>query len=127
LQIGIGLEAIKASFKSLNPAVAIGAGIALIALGSYFTSKASSMGNSIGAGGSGGSSGSSRGSNVGSNIGTNAGDTSNVSRGSSFGSSSSFGSGSGTVVFEIQGTKLVGVLNNTLNRNKSLSGTLSLT
>ena len=32
----------------------------------------------------------------------------------------------GTVIFEIAGTKLIGVLSNTLSRNKNLGGTLSI-
>ena len=119
IAIGTAMLAIKSAFS--NPFAAIAAGIALVALGSYINSSVSNTTSGVGSGSSG-SSGSSRGSN----IGTNAGGTSNVSSGSSFGSSSSFGSGSGNVVFEIQGTKLVGVLNNTLKQNRSLSGTLSI-
>ena len=51
--------------------------------------------------------------------------SSSSNRGSSTSYSNSGGSG-GTYEFEIQGTKLVGVLKNTLNRNKSLGGSLSL-
>lgn len=119
IAIGTAMLAIKSAFA--NPFAAIAAGIALVALGSFINSSVSKTTSGFGSGSSG-SSGSSRGSN----IGTNAGGTSNVSSGSSFGSSSSFGSGSGNVVFEIQGTKLVGVLNNTLKQNRSLSGTLSI-
>ncbi len=109
IQIGVGLLGIKAALKTLNPAAAIGAGIALIALGKLFSAKSAKIGSSIGSGGggsvsSGGSSGFS-GSNV-------------SSSGGSF--------GSGRVVFEIQGTKLVGVLSNTLGRNRALGGSLQI-
>lgn len=95
ISVGISLKAIKTALKSLNPAVAIGAGIALIALGSAFSSKANSLGNSIGGGSSG----------------TNAGSGSSGG-GASFSAGSSGGFGNGTVVFEIAGRKLVGVLRN---------------
>jgi hypothetical protein len=110
IQIGVGLIAVKLGLKSLNPAVAIGAGVALVALGSFFSSKSKSIGNSIGGGG-----GVSGGSGSGANN-------------SSFSSSSfsSRGSDGGTVVFEIAGQKLVGVLSNTLNANRRLGGQLGL-
>jgi hypothetical protein len=109
IQIGVGLIAIKIALKSLNPAVAIGAGVALIALGSFFSSKSSSIGGRVGGGGGASSSSGSGASN------------------SSF-TSSGFGSGGngGTVVFEIAGTKLIGVLNNTIGANKRLGGSIGL-
>ena len=111
--VGIGIKKIKLALATLNPAVAIGAGVALVALGSAFSAGAAKIGNSGGssAGGGGG---------VSSNT-----DTFSPSGGSSFSSSS--GGGMQNVVFEIQGTKLVGVLSNTLQRNRNLGGSLSLT
>jgi len=55
IQTGIGIAAVKKALQSLNPAVAIAAGIGLVALGSYFKGKASQIG-----GGSSSESGSSR-------------------------------------------------------------------
>ena len=110
--IGIGIKAIKASLLSLNPLAAIGAGVALVALGSAFSAGAKKLGST--GGGSGGSF------------------SSDISTPTTTGSSTNFSnSGSSNnslqnVVFNIEGTKLVGVLSNTLNRNKSLSGTLSI-
>jgi hypothetical protein len=111
--VGIGIKKIKLALATLNPAVAIGAGIALVALGSAFSAGAAKIGSSSGgsAGGGGG---------VSSNT-----NTFSPSGGGSFSSSS--GGGMQNVVFEIQGTKLVGVLSNTLQRNRNLGGSLSLT
>lgn len=109
IQVGVGLLGIKAALKSLNPAAAIGAGVALVALGSFFSAKSRSISNSIGGGGVSGSSG---------------GGANNSSFTS--GSFTSRGDGSGTVVFEIAGQKLVGVLSNTLNANRRLGGQLGL-
>ena len=108
--VGIGIKGIKAALTSLNPAAAIGAGIALIALGSVFSAGASKIGES-GSGSGGGQTGSSN--------------FKGSSGGGNFGASSS--GGMQNVVFEIQGTKLVGVLSNTLARNRNLGGSLSLT
>mgnify|MGYP003133511657 CR=1 FL=1 len=47
--IGISLKGIKTALKSLNPAVAIAAGVALIALGSFFSSKSQQISESMGA------------------------------------------------------------------------------
>ena len=109
IKVGVSLKAIKLALKSLNPAVAIGAGVSLIALGSAFSNQSNKLGNSIG-----GSSGSS-----------NAGGSTS-SGGSSFSSGGNFSSNGGTVVFEIAGTKLVGVLSNTLQRNKNLGGSFKI-
>ncbi len=57
IEIGFGLLAIKEAFMSLNPYLAIAAGIALVALGSYFSTQAQSIGSSGGAGGSASSGG----------------------------------------------------------------------
>jgi len=109
ISIGVGLLGIKAALKSLNPAVAIAAGVALIALGSFFSSKSSSIGGGIGGGGK-------------TSGGTGAGANNQSFTSSGFSSSQ----GGGTVVFEIAGQKLIGVLNNTLNSNRRLGGTLGL-
>ena len=110
IQIGVGLLGIKAALKSLNPAVAIAAGVALIALGSFFSTRSSSIAGGIGGG-------------TGASGGTGAGANNQSFTSSGF---SSRGDGGGTVVFEIAGQKLIGVLNNTLNANKRLGGTLGL-
>lgn len=60
---GIGIKAFKESLKTLNPAVAIGAGVALIALGAALGSAIKALGS----GGSGGSSASYGGNSYGSN------------------------------------------------------------
>jgi len=112
IAVGVGLQAIKASLESLNPVAAIAAGIALVALGSIFKSGAASLSERFeGGGGSGGVSGS----------GTSTGGPTTRSVTATGG-----GFSGGTVVFEIAGTKLVGVLNKTLQRNTALGGTLTI-
>lgn len=50
--VGITIGAIKKALQSLNPVVAIAAGVALIALGTVVGSAAKGLGNSMGSGGS---------------------------------------------------------------------------
>ena len=111
--VGVGIKAIKAALQTLNPFAAIGAGVALVALGSAFSAGASKIASS-----GGGSSG---------NGGTPNGGADRFSpRSSNSSSVSSSGGGLQNVVFEIQGTKLVGVLSNTLARNRNLGGSLGI-
>jgi len=56
---GLAIAGIKKALQTLNPAVAIGAGIALVALAGFVSSKAKSLGGSSSAGGGGGAAGSS--------------------------------------------------------------------
>jgi len=103
---GVGILGIKTALKTLNPVAAIAAGVALVALGSIVSAKANSLGSSMG---SGGSTSSSTGSNANTNVSSTSG--------------GGFSSGSGgTVVFEIAGTSLIGVLNNTTDRNLRIGG-----
>lgn len=109
---GIGIKSIQTALKTLNPYVAIAAGVALVALGGAVTAKSKSLGNSMGT--------SSGGNNydTGANYSSPASGSSYTSGGGSY--------GSGTVVFEIDGQKLVGVLSNTLGRNSKLGGSLGI-
>jgi len=106
LEVGIGILAVDLGLSSLNPAVAIGAGIALIALGSAFSASAKNIAPSGGGGGN--VSGAS--TNAGGGLGSTG-----------FSSSTSSGGFEGRVVFEIAGSKLIGVLNNT-SRNDLRTG-----
>ncbi len=119
LAFGLASEALKKAMQ--NPfgggIAAVVAGIALIAIGSAISSFASSTASSGGS--SGGSSSSGGGSYSAPNVGS--GYSAPSSRGGYSGSSSG-----GTVVFEIAGQKLVGVLSRTLKQNRNLGGTLSL-
>lgn len=102
--IGVGMLAIKAAFA--NPLTAIAAGVALVAIGGLIKGAA----GIVQGGGSGG--------------GTQAASTSSRSNASSSGSTysgSSSGGISGTVVFEIGGDKLIGVLKNTQAKNLRFS------
>lgn len=112
---GFAAEALQKSF--LNPfgggIGAIVAGGALVAIGSAIKTFTSG----VAGGGGGGSSSNVRGGQGSSARGGSVAPPSNVSSG---------GIGGGTVVFEIAGTKLVGVLNNTLRRNSNLGGSLTI-
>ena len=111
IQVGVGLLGIKLALKTLNPYAAIAAGIALVALGSMFSSKSKSLGASMGGGGASGAQ-------------TGGGSSGGFT--SSSGGFSSAGQGGGTVVFEIAGQKLIGVLSNTLDANRRLGGQTNL-
>jgi hypothetical protein len=91
--------------------VAIGAGLAAIAVGVALKAAAGAIGSFARGGGT----------NANTSTGAGANNQSFSSSGFSGG-----GSQSGTVVFEIAGQKLIGVLNNTLNSNRRLGGTLGL-
>lgn len=103
IQTGIGILAVKTALKSLNPAVAIAAGVALVALGSAFSKGASKLGSSGGGG----------------NFGSGGGASSSSNGGVSTSYSPSQSQG-GRVIFEIGGDKLIGVLNNTLRGNERI-------
>lgn len=102
IAVGVGMIAIKASFK--NPYTAIAAGIALVALGAFIKGSVANIPSGGGGGGSvpsGGGSGS-------------------QSYSSSF--SSGGASGGGEVVFRISGNDLVGVLSRQQDKNSRLGG-----
>jgi hypothetical protein len=103
---GVGLTAIQLAKK--NPATAIAAGVAMVALGSMISKSVAKSSSVVGGGGS---------------VSTGASVSSPTSSTGSGGSSSFTG---GTVVFEISGQSLIGVLSNTLDKNRRLGGSLSL-
>ena len=109
----VGFGKAQLAFKVGDPITKIGAGIAMIALGVAATAAGGAIGSFASGNGRGGG-GASSSSGAGANN-------------SSFTSSGfSGGGGGGTVVFEISGQKLIGVLNNTLNSNRRLGGTIGL-
>jgi len=106
---GVAALAIESLFAS--PLGAIAAGVAAVAVGSAISAASASVKNIGGSRGGARSGGASDNSNF---------------RGSSTGNFSGGTSGGGTVVFEIAGTKLIGVMNNSLSRNRALGGSLGL-
>ena len=114
IKTGVAILAAEVALKTLNPYIAIAGGVALVAAGAAFSSGTKSISNSIGGGSSGGSSGGS------------------YDSGASYNSPASYSGGSNTnfngnsVVFEISGQSLIGVLSNTLDKNKRLGGVTSI-
>lgn len=109
---GVGLIAVKTALK--NPYLAVAAGVAMVALGSAMNASISKTtgANALTSGGSSSSGSTSTGANY--------------SSPASSGNFSSSSGGGGTVVFEISGQSLIGVLSNTLDRNSRLGGSLGI-
>lgn len=107
-----GFGKAELAFKVGDPVTKIGAGIAMVALGV----AAKAAGAAVSAYGGGGLSG------RGASGATGAGANNQSFTSSGFSSSA----GGGTVVFEIAGTKLIGVLSNTINANRRLGGQLGI-
>lgn len=95
ITLGIGMTGLKAAISTMNPVLAIGAGIALVAAGSAISSLSK---KGLSGGGGSGSTASGGGSYVAPSNGRQSQTEDNK------------------VVFEIQGSKLVGVLNNAEKR-----------
>ena len=112
----VGFGKAQLAFQAGDPITKIGAGIAMIALGVAASAAGAAIGSFASGNGRGGG-----GSRASSNTGAGANNTSFTG-----GGFSSRGSEGGTVVFEIAGQKLVGVLSNTLNANRRLGGSLGL-
>lgn len=90
-----------------NPFALAAAGVALVAIGAAISASAGRVAN-----GGGGGASSSSGSGANNQSFSSSGFTQNA--------------GGGTVVFEISGQKLIGVLSNTINGNKRLGGAIGL-
>jgi len=109
--IQMGTAAVLASklMATFGTITGLGAGLAAIAGGVALKASASGINGSASGGGS-----------------ANGGADRYSPRSSNSSSVSSSGGGLQNVVFEIQGTKLVGVLSNTLARNRNLGGSLGI-
>lgn len=122
--IKIGTAAVLAGtvMKLFGTVAGVGAGLAAIAGGVLMKG----IGGAIAAKGNKKTSGASNGADGGAQRGamTTGADVSSPT--SSVSSGGSFNSGGGTVVFEIAGQKLIGVLNNTLGANQRLGGSLAI-
>lgn len=114
--LAVAKGVIDKALTSGNPVVTIGAGVAAIAVGVALKGVGSAISSKASGGGSLGSA----------STGSTGASYSSPGSSSNIGGSSSSSAGGGTVVFEISGTSLIGVLNNTLDRNNRLGGSLSI-
>jgi hypothetical protein len=114
--LAVAKGVIDKALTSGNPVVTIGAGVAAIAVGVALKAAGGAIASkaSASSGGSSSTSSYSTGASY-----SSPGSTSSSSGGSSF-------TGGGTVVFEISGSSLIGVLKNTLDNNKRLGGSLTI-
>ena len=108
ISTGVGILAINTALNSLNPYVAIAAGIALVALGAAVSSSASKIGSSGGTG-SGSSSVAGQGKTSGNSF--SGGNASSLST-----------STGGEFIFRIRGRELIGVIENELTATRRLGG-----
>jgi hypothetical protein len=108
IKVGVGLLAVKLALKTLNPYAAIAAGVGLVAIGSMFSKGAKSLGGSMGSGSSGVS---------------GAGDSGGFSSSGNF--SGQLG-GFQNIRFELEGTTLIGVINNSMRQDVNMGGSIGL-
>jgi len=113
--LAVAKGVIDKALTSGNPVVTVAAGVAAIAVGVALKAAGGAIASKANSSGASGGSGSS--------YSSGASYSSPASSGTSGGSSSFAG---GTVVFEISGSSLIGVLNNTLDGNKRLGGAMGI-